>query len=482
MKESLKKTAIRNIIYSFSAQTVSIILSVLMSLLVPKMLGVEDFSYWQLFLFYLSYVGFFHFGITDGVYLKNGGISYENLNKKEIKSEFKVLFFIDLLFLVIISILAISFVKDSIRSYIIIFAGLYLIVANLNWYLGYIFQATNRVNLYSISVMIDKLIFLVFIIIAFITKFKNLYVYIPFYIFTTFCALLFSIYYSKEIILSKSYSIKKSFALAMSSAKVGIKLTLASISSLLIIGFGRFLVDKEWGIESFGKFSFALSLTNFFLLFIAQISIVLFPTLRNVNAKTAKDLFKKFNEILNAFLPIIYVLYIPIKVVLGLWLPQYKISLDYLALLLPICIFDGKNQMINNTYFKVLREEKKLLIINLVTLLLSATLSVIGVYVVKNIYFVIISMIISVAFRSIIGEKILYKSLKVRSDLKTTLAELVYSIVFILVSIKFGSLYAFVMTLSAFLVYMLVCKTYSVYFESAKMVIDKLRNKKLNTN
>ena len=82
MKESLKKTAIRNIIYSFSAQTVSIILSVLMSLLVPKMLGVEDFSYWQLFLFYLSYVGFFHFGITDGVYLKNGGISYENLNKK----------------------------------------------------------------------------------------------------------------------------------------------------------------------------------------------------------------------------------------------------------------------------------------------------------------------------------------------------------------------------------------------------------------
>ena len=334
MKETLRKIAIKNIIYSFSAQIVSITLSVLMSLLVPKMLGVEDFGYWQLFLFYLSYVGFFHFGITDGVYLKNGGIAYEDLNKKEIKSQFRVLFIIDLLFLILISLIAIFFVKDSIRSYILIFAGLYLIVANLNWYLGYIFQATNRVNLYSISVMIDKLIFLAFIIIAFITKFKNLYVYIPVYIFTTLCALLYSIYHSKDIINTKAYNFKDSFSLAFSSAKIGIKLTLASISSLLILGFGRFLVDKEWGIESFGKFSFALSLTNFFLLFIAQISIVLFPTLRKVNEKTAKDLFKKFNMILNAFLPIIYVLYIPIKIVLGFWLPQYKISLDYLALLL----------------------------------------------------------------------------------------------------------------------------------------------------
>ena len=475
MKESLKKTAIRNIIYSFSAQTVSIILSVLMSLLVPKMLGVEDFSYWQLFLFYLSYVGFFHFGITDGVYLKNGGISYENLNKKEIKSQFRVLFLIDLLFLIVVSILAISLVKDSIRSYIIIFSGLYLIVANLNWYLGYIFQATNRVNLYSISVMIDKLIFLVFIVIAFITKFKNLYVYIPFYIFTTFCALLFSIYHSKDIIFSKSYNLKKSFALAMSSAKIGIKLTLASISSLLIVGFGRFLVDKEWGIESFGKFSFALSLTNFFLLFIAQISIVLFPTLRNVNANTAKDLFKKFNLILNAFLPIIYILYIPIKIVLGFWLPQYKISLDYLALLLPICIFDGKNQMINNTYFKVLREEKKLLVINLITLLLSATLSIISVYVLQDIYCVIITMIISVAFRSIISETILYKTLKIKNNIKTTLAELIYSILFILVSIKYRSAIAFAITVGLFIVYMIICKTYTVYLDSIKMILQKIK-------
>ena len=72
-----------------------------MSLLVPKMLGVEEFSYWQLFLFYLSYVGLFHFGITDGMYLKNGGLTYDEINKKEIGSQFWFLFILDFLFLII---------------------------------------------------------------------------------------------------------------------------------------------------------------------------------------------------------------------------------------------------------------------------------------------------------------------------------------------------------------------------------------------
>lgn len=65
-----KKSLIRNLIYAFSAQGISLILSVLMSMIVPKLLGVEDYSYWQLFIFYIGYVGFSHFGLTDGIYLR----------------------------------------------------------------------------------------------------------------------------------------------------------------------------------------------------------------------------------------------------------------------------------------------------------------------------------------------------------------------------------------------------------------------------
>ena len=57
MNQELKKTALSNLLYSFFAQGISMCLSIMMSLLIPKMLGIEDFGYWQLFLFYINYVG-----------------------------------------------------------------------------------------------------------------------------------------------------------------------------------------------------------------------------------------------------------------------------------------------------------------------------------------------------------------------------------------------------------------------------------------
>ena len=340
-----------------------------------------------------------------------------------------------------------------------------MIVANMNWYLGYVFQATNRVKLYSVSVMIDKLIFLLFIVIAALFKLKNLIIYISFFIFTTLCALIFSVYNSKEILLTKPYTLKESYKIAFDSARVGIKLTLSSVSSLLILGVGRFLVDKVWGIEAFGKFSFALSLTNFFLLFISQISIVLFPTLRQVNIDVAKKLYYKFNVYLDLLLPVIYVLYIPMKMILEIWLPQYSISLIYLSMLLPICIFDGKTQMINNTYFKVLRKENTLLKINLITVFISSVFSIASVFIIKNINFVIIGMLFSICVRSIIGEIYLSRYMNVATDLKNLILIIIFSILFIFYNFVFSNIISFVFTFISYLAYIYFSKSYIFLFE-----------------
>lgn len=62
----------RNTMIAFAAQFISLSVSVVMSLLVPKIVGVADYGYWQLFMFYTTYSGFFHLGLNDGVYLING--------------------------------------------------------------------------------------------------------------------------------------------------------------------------------------------------------------------------------------------------------------------------------------------------------------------------------------------------------------------------------------------------------------------------
>ena len=53
----------KNIKYAVSANFVVLGISVLLNMFVPKILGVTEYSYWQLYVFYTSYVGFF---IWDG--------------------------------------------------------------------------------------------------------------------------------------------------------------------------------------------------------------------------------------------------------------------------------------------------------------------------------------------------------------------------------------------------------------------------------
>ena len=56
------KGIVKNLSASVVANGVNMLLSVLLVLVVPKAVGVLEYSYWQLYTFYASYVGFFHFG------------------------------------------------------------------------------------------------------------------------------------------------------------------------------------------------------------------------------------------------------------------------------------------------------------------------------------------------------------------------------------------------------------------------------------
>ena len=61
-----------NLFFAFLAQGVSLLLSLLLTFVVSKLLGVTDFAYWQLFHFYGSYVVLTQFGLTEGIYLRLG--------------------------------------------------------------------------------------------------------------------------------------------------------------------------------------------------------------------------------------------------------------------------------------------------------------------------------------------------------------------------------------------------------------------------
>lgn len=399
-----KNKLIYNIIYAFFAQGVSLVLSVVMSLVVPKVLGVEQFGYWQLFIFYAGYVGFFHFGLNDGIYLKLGGRDYNDLDYSLLGSQFRMSVILETLFSFVFILLITYSITDINRSIVFVFTGIYLVISNAALFLGYIFQATNQTKLFSISVVIDRFLVLVFVIVLMLLDIRRFEIFVIFYIISKCISFIYCIKKAKKIVFSKHCPIADVVKEMWGNIVVGINLTFANIASMLILGSGRMVIDKIWGIETFGKLSLSISIANFFLVFISQVSMVLFPFLRQVSNTKLSQLYIDVNGILDVFMPVIFLLYFPMKVLLAMWLSQYSESIQYLGLLLPICIFDGKMQLLCNTYFKVLRKEKKILQYNVIAFLFSFIFSLLCGYALHNMYLIVIVMIAAIGLRSVISQ------------------------------------------------------------------------------
>lgn len=408
------KVIVGNIIYAFSVQGLSLMLSLIMSLVLPKVMGVKEYAYWQLFLFYISYVGFFHLGINDGVYLRSAGKKIDDLNTRLINSQFWYSILAQTILGIVLIISSFFVLDENNRIFVIIFTMVYMILTNAANFLGYLFQALNEVKIYSTSVLVDKSFFLVILLIQILFKVKDFKILIISFCFSRMLSLLYCCIKGSKIIKSGLLNIRDTFNEIKINISVGCKLMLSTICSMMVLGIGRVVVDSKFGIETFGIFSFSFSIINFFLQFISQVSMVIFPALKQINEKKLKTIYISGNTVLTVFLALLLFFYIPISILISWWLPQYNMSLKYLILLLPICVYDGKMNILYTTLFKVLRKEKQLLCINVIALIINIIFSIISAYIYSNIYFVVCGMVCAIAIRNILSERYLAKYYKVR--------------------------------------------------------------------
>ena len=412
---------LKNLMAAFLAQGISLLTSVCMSFVLPKFLGIMQYGYWQLFIFYTSYVGFFHFGFNDGLYLRIGGKQLEELDSDEIGTQFKLFLIMELVISISAIFISSIYFTNPERRFIWITTAIYLFFTNLASCLGYIFQAVNKTKLFSLSVILDRVFVLLFIMLLLWKKQTDFRPFIVTYTLSKAISLCYCIWHARKIVFSRFKNILESLPDMRLNFSIGIKLTIATIMSMFILGVGRIIIDNIWGIESFGKISLSLSLSNFFLLFIQQVSMVMFPALRQTGNDQQRKIYNNIRSYLGLLLPAIFIAYFPLKFIVGWWLPQYSESLRYLALLLPLCTFDGKMQMLCNTYLKVLRQEKKLLQFNVCAFAMSLCLCAFSGYVLRSMTCVVMSMVVSIIFRSIIAEQFL--SRKMGADIRKMMVQ-----------------------------------------------------------
>lgn len=448
------KNFIKNFSYTFSANALSFLISAVLIFLVPKRLGVEQYGFWQFYTLCTSYVGFFHLGWCDGVYLRYGGKDYDELEKPVFVTQFWYLTFFEWIVCIGLGVYGFLIAPDADKGLIFAMTGVCALLVIPRTYIGYVLQFTNRIKEYAVITMLERIIYFVLVtamVFGGIREYKWL---LAADLFGKGVALVVGIARCRDIVFGKFVPVREGLSETGKNINVGFKLMVANIAGMLIVGLVRMAIENHWDMETFGKVSLTMSVSNLLMVFISAVSLILFPTLRRTSDERQVDMYNIMRTCIMGLLLGLLVFYYPAKLLLTMWLPKYAEALNFMALMFPVCIFESKTTMLVNTYLKIMRKEKWILLINVATVALSVLLTGVTVYWLDNLELTVAMIVFLQAFRCIFGELLLTRSMHIRVW-KDIILEVLMTAVFILVSWNIRSWLCTALYALAYLVYLL---------------------------
>ncbi|MFL2060996.1 lipopolysaccharide biosynthesis protein [Marinilactibacillus psychrotolerans] len=465
---------LKNFSYTLSSNFITLLVSTLVTLIVPKLIGVEDYGYWQLYMFYSTYVGFFHFGWNDGINLRYGGEKYDSLDKPKFFSQFIQLAILQLILAVGV-VISSNYLADGLdRMFIFQMIAINMVILNVRYMFLYTLQATNRIKKYALIMVLDRIIFIGMVLLLLLIGNRDYHLMIIADLVSKVISLIYGMHVCKEFVFRKFSNFTLDLKESWSNINVGIKLMLANLASKLIIGIVRFGIERQWDVETFGRVSLTLSISHFMMVFITGIGIVVYPILRRTNREKLPNIY----ELMRNFLMIVslsfLIFYYPAKVLLAAWLPDYAESLLYMALLFPMVIYEGRITLLINTYLKTLRYEKTMLHLNAVTVLVSAVFTVFTTVILHNLNLAILTILLGQMVRAIIAEVFLSKKLNINLN-KDFILEISLTMIFILSGWYIDSWWTVPIYGISYLVYLLFKKSdvKKTYIGMKELMISK---------
>ena len=430
MKDSVK-SIFHKLYYSISANFLNLIISIVVSFIVPKLLGLEQYGYWQLYLFYVGYTGFFHFGLADGIYLRYGGKYYDELDKAVMNSQYWLLTILEIIIFITITLFSIYKIEDPSKSVILIASGFNCILLLPRTVLQYILQSTGRIKEYARNFMIERILYIALILGFLLVGYRSFEYMLLADIIAKVVALIGLGYICRDIVFTKGVKLSVGLYEFWININTGVKLLFANVAGMLIIGIVRFGIERNWDVTTFGKVSFSLSISHFVLIFIAAVSVVIFPIIKRSEADRLPTVYDTLGSLLSGGMLIFLVAYYPIQKILLLWLPHYYEAIQYFAILFPISMFEARTSLLINTYLKALREEKAMLFINSFSVLLSLVTTIFVTVMFKNLTAAIMSIVGLQIIKCLIPDIYLQKKMKMELSFEV-LWDTLGAIVFIL--------------------------------------------------
>ena len=365
---------VKNILMVASSNILVLLLGVIISFVLPIFLSIEDYGYWQLYNYYIGFVGLFMFGFTDGMNLRYAGRGIKALNSDLFRFFFKVICILSLFFSIVTMAVVFFTIDDINYRTVYLFVALNIFIFNINGFFIHINQMTLQFNKYSVGNILERVIFVASLIPLYFLDQRNFSVYILVNILCRLCVLFYNYQVTKSIFVKHEdvqyeeidyrYELIENF-------KSGMPLTLATIFAILMTSTPRFIVDKTMDIATYGIFSFGNATINLVLQIIVAMSAVFYPTLKTVSVERQKAIFKPINNGLAILCGASFLSYYAVYYLIVFFFPKYSSVLSYLYILFPTIIYQSLNSLVVSNYARVFRLERKYFVNNAIFTLVN---------------------------------------------------------------------------------------------------------------
>ncbi|MDF2700952.1 MAG: integral rane protein, partial [Haloplasmataceae bacterium] len=384
----------RNLIYVLTSNIINVSIGIAIGFVLPNLLTVDGFGYYQLFIFYSGYVGFFHFGFIDGIYLKYGGYNYEDINIETFRKYIFYLFFQQSIISILFIIMSYLFFSGD-RQGIFVLVSINLFILNIITYFSFLSQIFKNFRLISyLSILIKTLNFIV-IYIFIIFKLDNYHLMNIAITLLNVISLVILIYYYRKITFGKRESIIQQNNDIKEIYIMGFPLMIGNFIGILVVGIDAFIVDNLFGIDDFSTYSFAISVTSLLLIFVGSVSSVLYPYLSRINKDKYKEFYSKLANLSVIFCSLGLATYFILIVIVKAYLPKYVDSIMIFAFLIPAIVLRSFISLVTTNYYRILKLQKKYLVNNILALMASIIVFTVVLLINKSIEAVALGYLIS---------------------------------------------------------------------------------------
>ncbi len=473
---SSNKTFLKNVMVVIISNVFSAISGILIGFLIPKVLSVADYGYYKTFTLYSTYIGLLHFGFIDGIYLKFAGIPYDELDKEKFRTYTRFLMLMEAIFSALGMMGSLFFINTS-TFFIFIFVGLNIFLTNMTSYFELICQVTMRFKQRSARKIILCTLNIVSVgIIYLLYKFSDIaisgLIYIEITCLISAIILLWYLFTYRHIVFGKGNSFKDEKGNIFFFIKTGILLLFATLVSQFIFAVDQQFINIFYDEETYAIYAFAYNMINVILIATSAISVVFFPTIKQMSQESLIEKYPRINSYFLIFVSFCLIAYYPLDLIVRFFLDKYIGSLPIFLIVLPGAVISSCITSIKYNCYKAFNLIKSFFFISLIVLCLSIGADALMYFTLKEPKYIAIASIVMLTVWFLISE--IYFSKKFKTAWVKNFLYMImvigafYGISFINnVYIELGVFFASYCVI-----------TYAFFFETVNKVIAKLFHKK----